>query len=210
MKTDYKGRFDELNAQVRQIPIQHTQGWGRWVASEPFHKWFTSALNLLEIVFGKSSPVVERFRSVNLDGTVTVVQFETLTGIFSGAADEYSRGYLKGIRRVISEEFAVDLCLHAENLVDEGHLESAAVLASAALEDCFKRRVEGIGGIDTDGKTLTEYIAILKANGELSGTSAKIASAFPKFRNAAMHADWTKIEKTEILTITAFVKSFVS
>lgn len=210
MITNYEDRFDELLQQGRAIQIQETRGFGRWVGNEPFHQWYTSSLNLLEIVFGKPSPVVERFRCLDLKGTVTGTQYETLIGCFSGAAEEYSRGYLKGIRRVISEEFAVDLCLHAESLADEGHIEPAAVLAAAALEDCFKRRVEDLGGIDTDGKTLNDYISILKANGVLSGASAKIASGFPKFRNAAMHADWAKIDKTEIRTITAFVKSFVS
>lgn len=205
--TDYKHRFEELLTQVRQIPIQRTQGFGRWVDSESFHKWFSSALNLLELVFGTASTFAVRFRASPSEGTVTAMSFEVAKGIFAGAADEYSKGYLKGLRREISGEFVIDLCLHAETLLEEGHIESAAVLAAAALEDCFKKRVEESGN-NTDDKTLNDYIGILKSNGVLSGASSRMASGFPKFRNAAMHADWSKINEIEIRTITAFVKGF--
>ena len=205
--TDYNARFNELIVQGRAIPVTRGQ-MGDCVEAEPFHAWFASALNLLELVFGKSSTLAERFQGSLKDAPRRGTCFQIAKGIFVGAAYEYARGFFKGLRREISEEFVVDLCLHAESLADDGHIESAAVLAAAALEDCFKRRVEELG-IDTEDKTLSDYISILKSNSILAGASAKLASGFPKFRNAAMHADWAKVDKTEIRTITAFVKGFV-
>jgi hypothetical protein len=208
---NYENRFSELTLLGMQIPIKKQgSGFPDLVDQEKFQEWFSSALNLIEIVFGASSTFSQRFRD-NLEkrekryATTTVL--ESGRGIFSSASNEYKGGYLEGLRREISEEFVIDLCLHAESLAGDGHLESAAVLTSAALEDCFKRRVEDLGVI-TDDKTLTDYIGILKKEGVLSGDSAKIVSGFPKFRNAAMHADWAKINEPEIRTIAAFIKNF--
>ena len=195
---DYTARFTELVISSAQIGVKSQGGgWPDLVNQEQFHEWFSSSLNLLESVFGEGSTFSKRFREVPKENYADKGALETARGIFKGASAEYNAGYTKGIRREISEEFVVDLCLHAESLADEGHLESASVLTSAALEDCFKRRVED-QGIETDDKSLTD----------LSGASAKIVSGFPKFRNAAMHADWGKINEVEIRSITAFVKNF--
>ena len=202
---DFQARFEELIQRGHRIPVEKTH-MGRFVDNASFHGWLASASNLLEIVFGGDSMLVHSFLTA-AKGSVSAVSLERTVGIFGAAAEEYSLGYLKKIRREISEEFVIDACIHAEALLAEGHLQSAAVLAAAALEDCFKTRVTDLGE-STDGKTLTDYINILKTKGVLSGGPAKVAATFPKFRNAAMHADWTKIDKTELLTVTAFVKNF--
>ncbi|WP_411845558.1 DUF4145 domain-containing protein [Roseibacillus persicicus] len=132
---------------------------------------------------------------------------QSALGLFCGAREEYSLGYREGLRREISNELVVDMYLHAESLLGDGYQQSAAVLAAAALEDCFKRRVED-SGFQTEGKTLTDYISKLKSDGQLSGATAKIVSGFPKFRNAAMHADWDRITDAEVSSVCAFIKKF--
>ena len=81
------------------------------------------------------------------------------------------------------------------------------MLAAAALEDCFKQRAQD-HGISTDDKMLSDYINALKGAGVLSGATAKIVSGFPKFRNAALHADWGKISDADISSICAFLKTY--
>jgi len=57
---------------------------------------------------------------------------------------------------------------------------------------------------------LTEYINARKSAGVLSGATAKLVTAFPKFRNNAMHADWDKITDAEVSSVCAFLKSFAT
>lgn len=203
---DYSARFKELIQRGHQVPIHKSQ-LGRYVDNKAFHAWAASALNLLEIVFGGDATFTKRLREKVDASNHRAVALEDALGIFSAAAEEFSLGFLQRVRREIADEFVIDTCLHAEALLTEGYLQSAAVLAAAALEDCFKRRAEE-HGISTEDKTLSDYINSLKGAGVLSGATAKIVSGFPKFRNAALHADWDKITNTDVSTVCAFLKTY--
>jgi hypothetical protein len=204
---NYTARFQELLSRARQVPVRTNLNI-TFVDTEQAQAWYTSALNLLEMTFGRDSTLTKRMYSkVSNSAASRASNFESSIGLFSAAKEEYELGFIHGLRREISDEFTLETCLHAESLLKEGNQQSAAVLVAAALEDCFKRRAAD-SGMDTDGKTLTDYLNYLKTNGILAGASAKLASAFPKFRNAALHAEWTSINDTEIQTISTFLKSF--
>lgn len=205
---DYSKRFDELIDRARTITFRQINHRS-FADREQSHAWSASALNLLERAFGRDATLTTRFRESLPKGAVSQRDVQSSLGLFIAARDEFSLGFIEGVRREISDEFVVDMCLHSESLLADGHRESAAVLAASALEDCFKRRAEE-HGVDTEGKMLSEYINALKSVGILSGATAKLVTAFPKFRNNAMHADWEKITDAEVLSVCAFLKSFAT
>ena len=174
---------------------------------EASNSWGGSALNLLEMTFGPKSSLTIRFRASLPKGAIEDTSLQSSLGLFIAARDEFSLGFLEGVRREISDEFVVDTCLQAESLLASGYTQSAAVLTASAMEDCFKRRAED-NGLDTDGKMLSDYINGLKGAGVISGATSKLVSAFPKFRNNAMHADWDKITDAEIASICGFLKTY--
>ena len=188
---NYESRFQELVKRGRNVDVEYQELFPDTVDYEQYSAWSASSLNLLETVYGVDSTFTQRFREKIETKTAMATALIEGIGMLTAAAEEYKLGYLQSLRSAISDELVIDLCLHAEELISQGHSQSAAVLAGAALEDCFRKRAESLGAT-TDGKTLSEYIGILKRASLLSGATAKLVTGFPKFRNAAMHADWNK------------------
>lgn len=208
MRNDhYLKRFDELLDRSHKIPIRDSLSV-RFADREAFHSWASSALNLLEVVFGSSSTLFERFRAVVDTGSINENRLKQAKGLFASAREEFSLGFLESVKREISGELTIDLCHLAESILEEGHTEPAAVIAAAALEDCIKRCAED-EGLETTGNSLTENINALKSKGVFSGPAAKVVSQFPRIRNAAMHAEWDKLSTTDIGTVVGFLKQFV-
>lgn len=205
---DYQARFDELLKRGESLPISYDPDFPaeKVVDFQSFQAWQASALNLLEHTFGPDSTYVRRMNAKMTKAVNTWNVMQGFLGLFVSAREEYSLGFLKGLRREISDEFVVDLCLHAESLLSEGHPQSAAVLAAAAMEDCFRRKVEDASL--TIGSGLSENINALKGAGLLSGATAKLVAGYPKYRNAAMHADWNSIMDADTLGVCAFLKSY--
>lgn len=205
---DYKARFDELILQGKQVPIRTGNGGFEYVEPTPFASWKASARNLLEMTFGAQSHMTQRFVEIAdpQKGSDTYA-LQCARGHFAGAAEEFNRGFLRSVRKEISDEFVVDLCLRAELLLEEGHLEPAAVLTAAAAEDCFRTKADQ-NQLYKEGNTLSDNINALKGAGLLSGAPAKIAGSLPKFRNAALHADWKATSEVEVRTVCAFLKAY--
>lgn len=205
--TNYEARFQELITLSQQVERREFD-YHSYVDVEGFQRWLASAGNLLELTYGKTSSFHRRFEKIITSSNNLLTDLQAAVGLFRGAADDYTRGFVTGLRREISDEFVIDTCLMAERLLKEGNLEPAAVLTAAALEDCFKRRAEA-KGVWVMENGLAENANALKSIGDLSGASAKMVPVWNKFRNNAMHADWTKISESEIASICAFLKTFV-
>lgn len=173
-----------------------------------FSAWLASSLNLLELTFGAQSSFTQRLEKIIAKSNNENQDRKAALGLLTAAAEDYERGYLTSLRREISDELIIDLCLSAESLVADGRKEPAAVLAAAALEDCLRRRAED-NGVWKEGNGLSENANALKTVGVLSGATAKMVPSWNKFRNNAMHADWAQITEAEITGVTGFLKTFV-
>jgi hypothetical protein len=92
--------------------------------------------------------------------------------------------------------------------LDEGHKDVAAVLASAALEDCLKRYAAA-NGIDVDRKTMQDVVGALKAKGLVSGAQKTLLESMPKVRDYSMHANWSKVSAADVGSIIGFVETFL-
>lgn len=61
-----------------------------------------------------------------------------------------------------------------------------------------------------DDKEISEVINALKAAGALTGGQAKVIRPFVGIRNKAMHAEWDKIDTSEVHSVIAFVQDFIA
>ncbi len=202
-------RFADLAKVSEQIPLTGHQSIHAEVKA--FYVWASSALNLLQGVFGKTSPHYVRFEA-EISGIqnnyVSQTRLQACCGIFLGAKSDADGGHLFNIEASIAGEVFGDIVSAAKAALSEGHHTVAAVLACAALEDALKRFATA-QGLDVVGKSMDEVVNALKSQGVVSGVQKTLLSAMPKIRNLAMHADWQHISPQDAGSVVGFVEQFL-
>lgn len=208
-----KLRFEQLSEQGEKIPLRSTGGGSRsrYAEAQPFYAWASSALNLVQGVFGKDSPHYERLHAeiacIN-NNYVDERHLNACRGIFLGAKSDVDGGHLFDLQASFSGEIFGDFVSAAKAALDEGQHIVAAVLACAALEDALKRYATS-KGLVVDGKTLDDVVNALKSHGLVSGAQKSLLSTMPKIRNYAMHADWAKLTPQDAGSVIGFVEQFL-
>jgi hypothetical protein len=204
-KETIQKRFDELsNANVPSNP--HNP---HWVDNRSWGIWSSSALNLVEMVFGiQSSHYARLKRIVEKTPASFEGEYKEALGVFLGTKADYEKGCCGSFERTISGEVFGDFVALAKNALAEDNKDVAAVLACAALEDALKRFANA-NGLNVDGKDMSEVIGALKSKGLVGGAQKSILETMPKTRNNAMHADWTKITATEVGGVIGFTEQFL-
>ena len=114
------------------------------------------------------------------------------------------------IDSAIAGEIFADFTRLASLSLEEGHKDVAAVLASAALEDAMKKLATKNGITLPNNSGLSHIIDTLKSARVIGETQAAMLSGMPKLRNAAMHADWQKINDPEVRALIAFVEGLIA
>jgi hypothetical protein len=206
-----KRRFEDLSKQAQQIPLQGNQEIGHYAAPQAFYAWASSALNVIQGVFGKNSPYYVRLETeiAGIHGNyVSKDQLEACRGIFQGAKSDVDGGYLFDLQTSFSGEIFGDLVSAAKTALSEGYHTVAAVLACAALEDALKRYATS-KGLSVENKNMDDVVNALKMQGLVTGSQKILLAAMPKIRNQAMHADWSKLTPQDAGSVIGFVEQFL-
>jgi hypothetical protein len=200
-------RFAELEASFQASPFKSYDDEmydpdGQW------KKWATSAENLIVAVFGKDSPhnknFVEAFR--NCHGYDH--QVKPMHAVFSAAKEDFEGGYVFNVELQVSGEVFGDFIVLAKQALAEAQKDVAAVLACAALEDALKRYAI-VSGLSVSDKTMAEVVNALKSAGLVAGPQKSLLDAMPRLRNAAMHADWSKISGPDVSSVIGFTEQLL-
>lgn len=202
-KDTIQQRFDELAVQsvgIRDGCYTDSQQWG---------SWSSSALNLVEMVFGKGSSHYDQLKkTIERQDAVYHEVYTIALRILRGAKADFEKSCFQSLDKMVSGEVFGDFIAAAKNALNEGNKDVAAVLACAALEDALKRFANA-NGLNVDGKDMTEVISALKSKSLVGGAQKSILETMPKTRNAAMHADWAKISATEVGGVIGFTEQFL-
>jgi len=202
-------RFVELQAEFDRMPFERQDGIdGTHVANGFWRKWATSAQSLLTAAFGPTSPHVRNFDSLYAACNGYDYDVRSLLAVFQSAKQDFEGGYVFNVELRVSGEVFGDFIALARQSLGEGHKDVAAVLACAALEDVLKRYA-ATNGLDVTDKNMTEIINSLKSAGLVAGPQKSLLEAMPRLRNAALHADWSKITEPEVGSVIAFVEQFL-
>jgi len=203
-------RFAELEDQGRKIPIRRADpGEGSdAVDSEAFQCWASSAMHLVASVFGENSPHYRNLETAYKKVRGYEYEVRPMRGVFLAAKSDYDGGYLFSVQSTISGEIFGDFVTTAKAALSESQKDVAAVLSCAALEDALKRFAQ-MRALDTNDKNMTEIINALKGAGLLSGPQKSLVDAMPRIRNAAMHAEWSKITPQDVGSVIGFVEQFL-
>ncbi len=207
----FQKRFQELQGQSDSMNEPSRSDWQGWA---------TSCQNLVKAVYGENSPHYINFTEEMRRTTealadrsppgyhVYSIHVRALQGIFKSAKEDFEAGYVFNVDLKISGEVFGNFVVLAKQVLAEGHRDVAAVLATAALEDALKRYANA-NGLNDDNRTMTAVINALKSKGLVSGAQKALLDDMPRIRNAAMHADWEKIDESAVGGVIGFVEQFL-
>ncbi len=201
-------RFKELELLGESISISRRSDGGNYVDSEEFQQFASSAMQLVSATFGEGSPHyrnLERAYSRFSGWADAARQFR---GVFLAAKSDFDGGHLYNLESRLTGEVFADFVSAAKSALVEGQKDVAAVLASAALEDALKRFAER-HDIVVDGKSMQDVIGALKAGGLVSGPQKSLLEPMPRIRDAAMHANWSKITQQDVGSLIGYVEQFL-
>jgi hypothetical protein len=209
LKDAFAKRFAELDAEFGKMPFERRDGFSNAQVRNGFwRKWATSTQNLLKAALGSSSPHVKNFDALYEKCQGQDYEVRALHAVFQSAKDDFEGGYVFNVELRVSGEVFGDFVALARQALSEGHKDVAAVLASAALEDVLKR-FAAISGLETTDKSMSDIINALKGAGLVGGAQKSLLDVMPRLRNAALHADWSKVSEPDVGSTIAFVEQFL-
>ncbi len=213
----YKGRIQELLTKLEPIkPFTVITSDIKVDQNDIIEECFAGTISVLESLYGRDSLQLrslletkkEFSKSTFSSSYRTSYLAQTIRGILRNAQEELNRGLIRNLQAEIAGEIIGDLVQLAKLTLKDGHVNVAAVLVSAALEDGLKRAAEK-QGLVVAGKSMDHIINALKANSFFKGAQGPIVTSFVKLRNAAMHADWEKISDADVTSIIGFLEPFI-
>ncbi len=202
-------RFEELEGQYSKITWQRVEhSMFPKANGAEWRQWATSAMQLIQITFGDSSPHYANFNGIYRPCVGYQNDLEQLKGVFMAASSDYRGGYATSVTAAISGEVLGDFVTMAKLALAENYKDVAAVLACAALEDTLKRFARQ-NGLNVDDKALKEVVSALKSKGLVSGAQKSLLDIMPKIRDFAMHANWDKIQDADVRSVIGFVEQLL-
>lgn len=181
-----------------------------------FQECYAGATGIASAIFGPEGiqlrevlSATEGLRSINrtpgvMDARIAVI----VQGFLVNVRCEIETGLLTNIVAQGVGAALGDFVALASQAHDAGQKDVAAVLASAALEDAFKRKAESLG-LDVENKDLSDVVNALKTKSFFQGAEARIVSLYVTLRNSAMHAEWNKISGPDGASLIGYMKTFL-
>ena len=134
-----------------------------------------------------------------------------LKGTLENLKAEIESGLIGSLQKRIASDVLSDLVQLARVVLDEpgdNAKNVAAVLAAAAFEDTVRRMGSVFAGVM--GKDdLSDVIEALKVKGFLVPPQLGIALSFLNFRNRALHANWSDIDRAAVNSVLGFVQELL-
>lgn len=132
-------------------------------------------------------------------------------GAIENVVAEIQGGLIRSLRSVVAGEiFAELVALGKETLEEdtEAAKNVSAVLIAAAFEDLMRRMGSELAGVVGKPK-LEEVMTALKNADILKGGEVAVALSYLPFRNSSLHANWAKVEKSQIQACIAFIEALL-
>lgn len=138
------GLFTELIRQGEEIKETckrlYFSGDKKSVAPQTFEAWKTSCLSLLKSTFGSSSPQYDRFANLKFFDYYNSMQI--FLGILNGGRQDVEKGYFFHKDLMLSVNIYDSLISRAEDRVNNGQREKAAVILETTLQEILTKICE--------------------------------------------------------------------
>jgi hypothetical protein len=174
------------------------------------------ATSMIAAFYGPESPQMKTFRDTadgihkGKEAVQHNLQMHARATIRNVKA-ELQAGLVKNVRALIAGENIAELLALAKDVLSENS-EAAknvgAVLVAAAFEDLIRRMGAVFAGV-ISRPDLQEVIGTLKQKDVLKGGEPTTALGYLKFRNDSLHADWNKVERSQIHSCLSFIEQLL-
>ena len=194
---------------TKREPGRGMIGFDSWVDSEKAHQWFTSTQNLLGRVFGSNSAHYSNFSAIPGNQGISYSPVRRGQGILRAALEDFERGYLFDVRRLVESEVFSDFLDQAGELLRAGYQGPAALVAGCVLEDGL-RRLCGRNGLALPAHPkLDSMNAELAKAGVYNKLAQKRITAIAEIRNNAAHGNWKEFDRDDVAEMIDWVAKFI-
>jgi len=203
-----KARVDELLATTSQHPSVPLQ-------SSLYH----GTIGVMQVLYGPDSSQEKELhahvRAIRAtyeaaDPTGTAYVISGIAGTLTSIKAELDSGFVGSLRATLTGEVLTDLIKLARTTLEEPGANAknvAAVLAAAAFEDVLRKLcdLKGLG----DQEKLMDVLTTLKIALVLQGSEVGIAQSYLNFRNQALHARWSAVDRPAVESVLAFTEQMI-
>ena len=168
-------KFDEVAEKGKKVnSSQQVTDVAAFVDSRKFQEWATSALNLLQKVFGENSIYYRNFQAIysKIINIVYKESFDNCRAILLAAREEYEQGGLSEIKLFLDHAVLEHLAASAGEYLRRGEKETACILASVLLEQALQHLCRRKGIAEGPLKLMNDELH--KAKAYQVGTSQRI------------------------------------
>lgn len=207
-------RFDQLLLQIPDIEStikQRHSDLGDYTEmdNEKALTWKVKAKNLLVATCGEDSQHYKEFtKAEEIRGYESSSDsFKRMKSVFIAAMDDYKGGYLTSIKNLIQADVFDSELEQANELLSNGYLLAAAVIAGVVLEtalrDLCAREGLSIGKLD-------KMNADLAKAGVYNKLQQKRITALADIRNSAAHGKPENFTETDVVNMIRDIEQFLA
>jgi len=141
-------KFDELAEKGKKVnSSQQVTDIAAFVDSRKFQEWATSALDLLQKVFGEKSTYYRNFHGIyaKIINIAYKESFDNCRAILQTAREEYEQGGLSQIRLFLDHAVLEYLSQKAGDYLRREEKETACILASVLLDHALQQLCDSKG-----------------------------------------------------------------
>lgn len=200
MREVFLKRLDGLTAEGPQLLLRKQQYTGWLEDDSGGQAWLTSAVNVVRALCPRGSifvsevdELIERQRK---QSGIEPVAIRKMLGVLQSVKNDVEAGLVQRIEDTAFAAAFDDFLDHAADYHKGGKIKEAAVLVSVVLEDALKR-IAAKHELQS-GRSLEPIIEDLVRIGVLTSVKAKRLKSYTAVRNAALHAEWDKLDLSDI------------
>lgn len=167
----------------------------------------TEVISLVTHIYGGGHPHTQRV--INAFNQSSLYSLKQMEGILIGTKTNVDGGLLTNMKSRIILDIKSDFLDTANELMDDGAKDPAAVLACTVLEDTLKRLAVVNGIDDVQDKEMSVVSVALLKEGAIEKSTNKAILSFKDLRNATFHAQWDQVSEETVRMLLTFLPTFI-
>ncbi|MEG3436998.1 HEPN domain-containing protein [Pannus brasiliensis CCIBt3594] len=210
MNKIFKQRFDELEIQATKVEVSNSSN-GSDIDYHVLLNWKIKVKNLLSKVCGENSQYYQQFEKEEESSDWTNhTSFKSLKAIFLAAKEDFEGGYLSSIRSLVQAEVFESELEQANELLNNGYLTAAAVIAGIVLETALRDLCDRKGIERGKQDSMDKMNVDLAKAGVYNKLMQKRITALADIRNSAAHGKPDEFTKQNVIDMIREVSQFLT